>query len=234
MPHNQKQQRDFSRRGISFAVSILLAGIAFFFYQKYMPLKIYPLKPGVINSVKTHQNSSDLFMDLNADGKWERICGIRYKEFAAIELYTWENQYVDVIRVPGAWIDGVPEYVCRDIDGDGYGEIYTITMLGDSVVLNGYEPYGSERHFLKNLYLDSTPTLEGSHYIAISKFYLYDSNKDGIDEIIFTLMAGYTLTPRRIFRYDPVHRKLDKSPTGVPWLDQLILLILLVIAHASS
>ena len=196
---------------ITLFLSLILAVIFFSLFLKYNKNWIYPWKASMDEMVKISSVGNG-FIDLDADNELERALFKNNMGYPAIAFYELNRDFIDVIKIPGKWMTPEAEFLLDDLDSDGYGEIYTITIRNDSILLNAYEPLGDEGHFLQNIFLDVCPKANGLNHIRTAMFFSYDTDSDGNKEILMLIMAGYSKSPRKIYRYDPVRKKLDKSP----------------------
>jgi hypothetical protein len=108
-------------------------------------------------------------------------------------------------------------YMFGDYDGNGMDEIYIMTFRNDSIFINGIEPV-SENEVLKkvnqkvkyvcNYLLDK----DGNVDFRMDAVGVFDLNNDGVKEIVFSVITGWSGQPRNIFAFDRANDTIISSP----------------------
>jgi hypothetical protein len=189
---------------ITLAIIGVLAGVALavFVWSNVVTLKPYKM---FVTSEYQSQGQISGYYDLDGDGDTEYLVLKTYgSEFPAVEIYDGREKFSDVLRPQGTWFNEFPSYCMGDYDQDMLTELYLFTISNDSIIMNAYEPYGENRHFIRNLFIDHIEEREGKMDITLEGNYFQDDNKDGTQELVFVLRAGFSLSPRRLYEIDIV------------------------------
>lgn len=188
-----------------------LAGIALavFIVSDVISMQEYKM---TLVSEERSQGDMTGYYDLDNDGKSEFLLFKSYGgRFPAMEYYADRDQFIDVIRPRGNWFNDIPSFCLGDHDQDSLNEIYMFTISNDSILLNAYEPFGDDGHFLVDIYLDQCGKVEGKNDVVMESFIFHDDNGDGKHDLTILLRAGFSLTPRRLYRLDIKNQILEKG-----------------------
>jgi anti-sigma regulatory factor (Ser/Thr protein kinase) len=199
------------RSRFTWFLSLLLTMVALGVFRWMDPFPVYPYRAELV-AENPGAGRGLAIADLTGDGKGEILRFVDYNDFPAIEIFNGDDVFLRTQRINGEWLRNEASFVTADIDGDGFGEIYTITLQNDSLLLNGFEPFGDNEHFMKDIFLDVTQKVNGKYDVSISFFKTKDVNGDGNKELVFVISAGYSLFPRKLYVYSPVTGKLLKTP----------------------
>jgi len=155
------------------------------------------------------------YEDLENDGKSERITfGNEVKEGHAHIMY-----YNDKDQLVGQYNSKYPKDIARgilkpyaiDVNKDGVKDLVFATMHQDSIFLEAFD-YKAETGILNARFITtvgSNDTQHLDHYFNWVGH--YDANNDSINELYFSVAAGFAIYPRRIFRYDFANDSLIAS-----------------------
>ncbi|MCF6184286.1 MAG: histidine kinase [Bacteroidales bacterium] len=173
-------------------------------FQKYQ----IKLNKKVLN--KTEISS---YKDLNYDGKQEYIYLNNYtNRTLSMLIYTSDmehtGQYNSEYYMPDALSRN--KIYCEDIDNDSIKEIIYFSQNKDSLFLSIFS-YKELKFLLKERFI-TTIGLNGKHDYDYNWLTSVDINNDNVKEIYFSVIAGYALYPRKLFRYDLAHDSLITSP----------------------
>ncbi len=196
---------------ITLAIVGVLAGIAL---AVFIASDVISMEEYKMTLVSEERSLGDMtgYYDLDNDGKSEFLLFKSYGgRFPALEYYENRDQFIDVIRPRGSWFNNIPSFCLGDHDQDSLNEIYMFSISNDSILLNAYEPYGNDGHFLVDVYLDQCGRVEGKNDIVMQSYAFHDDNGDGKLEFTFLLRAGFSLTPRRLYRLDIQNQILEKG-----------------------
>jgi len=171
-----------------------------------MPFKIS------LENTSVSNNYIEKYDDINNDGCEEYI-----------ELFTSDAKYAVVKNCDESIRYAIPFFcenyigfnrnITNDYNHNEIDELYVFTYSGDSVFLNIVE-----------LFEDKEKTIASHKIIPLERFKFYDNkpdcminsvhyddmNQDGYKEIIFSLRAGFTISPRKFYSYD-IHNDYLKS-----------------------
>jgi len=154
------------------------------------------------------------FHDLNNDGHPQRINTIRnnYGQLA-IQYYKDKGGMVNQINFPDEYSSRLPNLYFGDADQNGFAEIYGFTLKGDSLMLNSAEPFYKSNNRYSCHFITRVGTFKnGNINISIDRFLVTDMDKDGKNELVFSVVAGYSKFPRQIFRVDPESYLVTATP----------------------
>ncbi len=204
----------FTRRyyyPITLAIIGVLAGVALAIFIWSDVVSLEPYKMSVVSEVLS-QGQITGYYELDGEGDTEYLVLKTYgSEFPAVELYEGREKFVDVLRPHGTWFNNFPSYCMGDYDQDMLIELYLFTISNDSILLNAYEPYGDKRHFIRNLFIDHIEEREGKRDLTLEGNYFQDDNKDGKQELVFLLRAGFSRSPRRLYELDIASQTLIRG-----------------------
>ena len=164
----------------------------------------------IIEQKKDIENPS-FFDDLNSDSISEFLLTAKgvpfYHELVFDENYRTYDQWnlSDVIDndLSGAFTG--------NYDHDRFKEIYVFTHKEDSLFLNineFFEPDGTRK---ERIFITKIGYLKGEVTSLVYPAGFYDVNEDGKDELYFSIHTGFGLVPRRMYYFDIVSNKLQRS-----------------------
>lgn len=100
-----------------------------------------------------------------------------------------------------------------DYNSDGVKEVFVFTVSEDSVFLNIIEPIRSESIILSDRFIDLRRTVANSvDSPNIQIRGLAINSQNNVKDLIFSINTGYSLQPRRLYRYKIDKDSLLKSP----------------------
>jgi two-component sensor histidine kinase len=151
------------------------------------------------------------YSDLNSDGISELVYSSKAAPFSYIVARNVDNLIYDQWNISDYLDQDISDFFFGDFDHDRLEEIYVFSHNKDSLFLNINEildPSGTrqDRIFITKIgYLNS----EVSSILMPAGF--VDEDGDGIDELYFTITSDFQLGPRRLYRFDIVHKSLKSS-----------------------
>lgn len=200
-------------------ISLLIWGVIIFFiphvFSKY---KIKHLKDeyGMINTYY-------YYVDLDSDGNSERI-SFDLNDTPQTKIIVSKNgrvmnQYNLRFQPP------VENYFyTNDFNSDGYSECYIFTLNDDSIFLNIIDPVKGRQILIADRFIDSwkqAPTTINEPYFKVAG--MTTGEKSGMKDLLFFITTGYSLKPRKVYRYDIFNDSLIKSPeSGAVIIDCII------------
>ncbi len=185
----------------------ILSLVVIFLFARYLPRYYMEI---VEESVLTN-NGEVYYFDLDNDGNSEKIHYYHYDRIFKPTLYLYDSKD----NFKSLWnLFESPVKNCKlfagDYNNDNSKEIFVFTENSDSVFLyvlnseNEREPYAKRRFIVKL----SDPKSE----VNIIPIGLYNLNQNENKEFIFSIDAGYPLTPTKIFSFDIFSNELRASP----------------------
>lgn len=156
----------------------------------------------------------EYFVDLDGDGKYERIETFEQNDGSnifSLQLFRSNGGMVDQINFPGKFNFRTNKIYFADRDNDGNKEIYAFTFKSDSLYLNWVQ-LTPEIGEIKSLPICKIHTYrDGLIDYKIHSFSCRDLDDDGKNELIFIVDGGYSITPRQIFKVDAVSGRIVAS-----------------------
>jgi len=142
------------------------------------------------------------YFDLDHDGRSEKVLFYTtVNSLASLILYEWDGDLIEQYNLAGNIVDR-SEIFSGDYNLDGTDELFVFTYLGDSLFLNVVDPFLKKNHLIARKRIDGCKTLNGEAKYFINGSAMEDINGDGRQEFYFSVSAGFTLNPRRVFCYD--------------------------------
>lgn len=180
-----------------YILALPVAAIIIYFIPKIERFKADIVKTGISDKV----NCYEIFYDLDTDGFSEKIILFNsQKNEAAIKIIDHTDAMIGWYDFHG-FISNYPP-VTGDVDHNGKPEIYFMSNHEDSLILcilscTKYPAFVCHKHFI-----DRTLLKGNSSDYTIGNVSFTDLQLDGNDEVMFSVFAGYSLQPRRLYAYD--------------------------------
>jgi len=159
---------------------------------------------------KSREGIKSYYVDLDNDGFSEKI------DVNSI----WENQTALFIYSKGHLIDqwnfdGIQKETGKiywhDIDNDNKKEIFALTLRGDSIVVNCFDPL-NKKILIKDKLVSFYSKFNNTIDYAIIPCGFYDFNNDNYKEFYFSIITGYSQFPRNMFALDIKNDTVFISP----------------------
>jgi len=142
------------------------------------------------------------FCDLNNNGISEKI---GFKDNitgnAAVKVILDNRIIIDQWNLYGKFPHNNFEPCYHDLNNDGFKEIIIITQKEDSAFINIIEPLNKNGIQLKR-FICTINKQNNNVDFSSSKIHVADLDLDGSEEIIFSINAGFSISPRKIFVLD--------------------------------
>ncbi len=176
--------------------------------------KEYQYTASLISSTPFLYTDQTDYMDLDQDGKTEKVCTImKVKGLTEVLVYEWDNDILEQINVEGAMVKW-SRLFNGDYNGDSLSELYIFTNEGDSLYLNVLEPYADKPKQIARRLIPGCKLLNGEAAYKITGGPVADMDGDGFKEFYFSVIAGFTLSPRNVYCYDIANDSLMISPAA--------------------
>lgn len=155
------------------------------------------------------------YFDLDGDKLSERISA-GYNGFnedvIRIQYFNKNAEPYNQWQLPGKWLQ-LFKLTFGDYNHNGFSEVYSLNLVGDSIFLNIKEVMLAGGLDVKNRFVCKAGTFNNNQIDVMDwGGRLMDINKDGLEEYIFFLHGGYSKFPRNTFAYDIVTDSLSVSP----------------------
>lgn len=169
-----------------------------------------------LQTIYNRKNSETLiyYQDIDNDGIDEKITFANYiDENAYCLYYDTSDKPVKQINFEGSFPKArniiEPEFI--DIDADGFKEAIVYTQTNDSVFINIIS-FKNFQFITNHRFVSTIGGINNKTDFALYAICNFDQDKDGTLDIYFTIHAGFSLYPRRIFRYNTVTNSLVSTP----------------------
>ena len=160
-----------------------------------------------------------LCYDLNNDGATEVIqTGTNSRGDHAVTVRFMDGKYLNQWNFKGRTFESEQRVFVGDADGNGYKEIYTFSQVEDSVFLHFFEPFNPNGISAENVFIDRIEKRDGKVDFFIRSIQLCDLENNGTKSLIFSINAGFSLQPRKVYVFNPLNGDLRMTPAnGTPF-----------------
>ncbi|VAW25057.1 hypothetical protein MNBD_BACTEROID01-1640 [hydrothermal vent metagenome] len=162
------------------------------------------------SEVNSNSNTHICFEDLNMDGNYEKV--IFDKSRDPLVLVETGGKVLFQWNFVGKFILN-EFYYFADYNHNGQKEIYVLTYRNDSIFVHISEGLANEI-IAHEIFISTFGRYAGKPDFSISGFTTEDLNNDGTDELIISLMCGFSYTTRKICIYDFIQNQLHVSPVS--------------------
>ncbi|MBE0651769.1 MAG: hypothetical protein IH595_13130, partial [Bacteroidales bacterium] len=192
---------------IGFIISVLVMAVILPFVKVGGKYKLTTL-----TDISKSSNYIFIYKDLWKDGNSEQIRVMRnidgQSSFLILKngraLYQWSSHGKIVKN----------DFLCtEDLNHDGLDEIYVFTHSHDSIFLNGLDLKTKITAF-KPIFITRFNYYDGKIDVEVHNPQFKDIYHDGNKELIFSVFATYSKSPRKIFEVNIKDRKVISSPTA--------------------
>ncbi|MBT7465557.1 MAG: hypothetical protein HN686_16320, partial [Bacteroidetes bacterium] len=182
---------------VYYSIASIIIAILFYF--------LLPIDPSefkiVTHEVQQVGDELNLYVsDLDEDGRFEQIQ--YYKSFPSSPLIivTREGLVVSQIQIPGEAIDRF-NLQFHDYNENGQKEVILFTQRNDSLWCHFYEPLSNHPH-ITSAFIDTLVTIDGKVDISIHSLGPRKLTPEGFDNYYFSISAGFSIYPRKIYSYN--------------------------------
>ncbi len=155
------------------------------------------------------------YSDLDGDGESEYL--IEFTNRAgnkALKIKTQKGILIDQYNFDGFAIPKSPQGTTftADYDHNGFKEIYSCYWRNDSVFVDYFSPLDPRGMERKIFFLDVISNYSYERDFNVGLDFPHDFDKDGFDELLFSIHAGFSLQPRNLYLFNRQKQSLIKSP----------------------
>ncbi|WP_282124714.1 hypothetical protein [Algibacter mikhailovii] len=175
------------------------------------------LKKYEINFIKEEYTSGIdnviTFSDLDNDGIDEKII-IHDNDFgdASFDLIKSGEEFVDQFNFEGKFPTKFKYIWFKDLNGNGYQEVVLLTQINDSLFINIKEPLLKNGLNRNKIFVDRISSYKSQYEIHANGIWSFDRYQDSLNNLYFSINAGFAGNPRSIYKYDFNKNKITKSP----------------------
>ena len=181
-------------------------------------LFLHPLSSKYSLSVEPTEKHKGQFIysDLNTDSISEIVYTGKGIPYYFIAVKDNDQRFYDQWNLLDNLNQNISEIFFGNFDHDRFEEIYVFSHKGDSLFLNVNEILDSHGTRLERIFITKIGFINGIVTSILEPGGFYDQNGDGMDELYFGITTGFRQDPRRMYRFDLVHKKLISSQfTGI-------------------
>jgi len=124
----------------------------------FLPDYFSKYKVDAVNQEIVSAGSHVHYADLDGDNKSEKIFTQKAQSpdnyNASYSLYSSDGDIIDQFNFDKPFADKYKTIWFQDVNNNGFKEIYVVTKLLDSVYLNIYEPFASNKIDRTNIFID--------------------------------------------------------------------------------
>lgn len=187
-------------------IALVSAAFAVILYV-LLPIESSKYRLELVGGEANYKLVARALQDMDGDGVSEIIRYKNGKPVPAITLERANGEIVNQWNLNGEWLIPTGAHFA-DIDHDGFTEIVTLTYFQDSIWLHVMELLQAEGTFL-HIPVDRVELYNDHHDWIINFGSPTDINGDGVDEIYFSIRAGFTLQPRKLYVLDGKQKELN-------------------------
>ncbi|MBU2649852.1 MAG: histidine kinase, partial [Bacteroidetes bacterium] len=190
-----------------------------------LPPLFQKIKIAVVeDALLEHKESIHYYEDLDNDGNTELIIayGDAHGQFC-FQVYDHFGGVAGQWNFPGEFSRYTRELYFGDVDNNGILEVYGFTVQNDSIFLSAFEPLPVDWTLINLRFTDKYGTLGRQIDFNIPFFKVVDLEDDGKKEIFFSIAGGFSLTPRKIYRYDYLSDSIISSQSAGSIISEPIL-----------
>ncbi len=181
------------------AIPIFLI-IVYFLPNPTSKYKVELEKKEIVNK----PNSYVYFNDINNNGIDERVIIFPniVKNQASVKVMTEDDVNYEQWNFDGYYQKNTYVHTICDLNNDKLPEIYVFYNKNDSVFLGAVQPYPDKSYLFKKKFIAMINKSDGNIDYQIRTLDSYDIDNDGYEELIFSLISGYSKQPRTICIFD--------------------------------
>lgn len=150
-----------------------------------------------------------LYSDLDSDGNSEMIRLKSDSGIPAIAITKHETGVNHQINLKGEWVE-IFQPVVMDYNSDGYKELVVFLFEGDSLLLGLIKAFPLSEQEVLYVNLDRVRLFQGKQDWIVNTA-VSDLTGDGYDDLVVSLIAGFTLHPRKLYRYDVRNHSIKRQ-----------------------
>ena len=141
------------------------------------------------------------YKDLDGNGNKEKIISFKNNvNQLAFQHFNKDGGIANQLNFKYNYSPSLSHIFFGDVNQNNLQEVYGFTLKNDSLYLSWVEPYPSQNEVNNHQFISKIGTYNnGEMNFAITHFEITDVDNDKKNEILFSIEAGYSLTPRVFF-----------------------------------
>ena len=174
----------------------------------------------LIYTTKSNLQEINLYHDFKNSGNSNKI--VLFNDPIQPHVIVWENgRVIDQWDHQGEYAKG-DFFFFADYNHDSLDELYFITVSNDSIYLHGINPYVPDDTGLLRKKIDWHKRQNNVIDCCVKFIKATDLTGDGYQELVFSISAGYTAYPRKLYAYDIKKASLiESNPSCFPILEPI-------------
>lgn len=195
---------------------VLAFFITFILFLFFPEVKKYRLEEAErSNSQNAYGSIYSMFADMNGDGETEWLqSGENIRGDHSVFLRKANGSNIEQYNFPGKVPERSSRFFIGDADKNGFLEVYLFSTIDDSLFLHCFEPMKENGIYAEKVFVD----LIREHNKMID-YYIFmtglsDMNNDGHMTFVFSVIAGYSIYPRKTYTFNPLTNVLNQSVSG--------------------
>jgi len=180
-----------------------------------LPFRFPKFSLQVVDSeLNKSEYSSVVYEDVDGNGFSDRVCAFNLPVgHCGIVIRQEPGEFTQEWDFPGQFCFESMDFISMgDHDRNGKLEAYVFTVHKDSLLLHIVPGAGDLRAGFRTVFVSQTGLLNGNPHLAIKTATMHDLDGDGYGELVFSVTAGYTVFPRKVFIYDIARNSLIGTP----------------------
>ncbi len=157
-----------------------------------------------------------LYDDLDGNGYSDKIMAENYaseNKVASMVISCYPSQSFNEWDFKGFYSFADKHFlITGDYDNDGKKEVYVFTVSSDSVFLNIIKDPKAKIPVSSKKFITRAKPWNGKPQLSVFIKDLLDMNNDTFKDLIFSVNAGFSADPRRVYIYDIKNDSLISSP----------------------
>ncbi|WP_062128455.1 sensor histidine kinase [Geofilum rubicundum] len=161
-----------------------------------------------------------IYADLNKSGYSEflHLKNDRLSGSASIVIHSGTGHLLGQVNLWGRISPFASNLATGNLFNDGYDDLAVTTLSNDSLYLNlvNLSKIKGEHHIRYHntrVFLDKIRLNRNNGYDYTYGIFTSDTDGDGIDEVYVSIFAGFSQSPRKLYKYCPASNSLLKSNT---------------------
>ena len=171
-----------------------------------LPIETHKYRLGIEKEETYNKVIAILHTDLDGDQSTEMVRCKNDNPVPAIVIHKEDGEVIDQWNLNGEWVEKSGIHI-TDFDHDGFKEIVGFTCFNDSIWIHVIEPLQAGGTFL-HLPVDKVELYNSSQDWSVHFADPADLDGDNRDDFCFSILAGFTIQPRRLFVYNLFDKEL--------------------------
>ena len=201
---------------------LFIGGIALILTIAALPLLpdwLHKYKAKTVRDTRSFPHPDILYHDFDHDG-YSELTVLKYQQDideSALKVYAHNGGLIAQWNLDERWLPN--SMIFGDYDHDGCDEVYVFTQARDSLFLYAVDPLIKKKFIVKRRFIVHAPRKVKRWDLRTIAGTFSDSDRDGYNDLIFNVMAGSAVQPRRLFCFSVQKKQIiRRSPPGSAFL----------------